>query len=106
MDISLQENWLVWGIGLMAGFPLAMLLLGELVLQLRRRQHPMVKVVEELRNWVIPSAALFFLLTQLLNIEETSRPIQIVETLAWVSLIVVALSFVNVLLFTGAKPGS
>ncbi|MEL6900380.1 MAG: mechanosensitive ion channel family protein [Cyanobacteria bacterium J06606_4] len=106
MDISLQENWLVWGLGLMTGFPLLMLLLGELILQLKKRKHPMVKVVVELRNWVVPSAALFFLLTRLLNIEESSPPIQVVETLAWVSLIVVALSFVNVLLFTGAKPGT
>ncbi|MEL7143573.1 MAG: mechanosensitive ion channel family protein [Cyanobacteria bacterium J06554_3] len=106
MGISLTDQWLPWGIGLMLLFPLLMLAIGELILQLERRQHPMVEVVRNLRNWVLPSAALFFLLTKVLELPEALRPIQVVETLAWVSLIFVALSFVNVLLFTGAKPGT
>jgi len=106
MNISLQDNWLIWGFALMVGFPLIMLLLGELILKLDKRSHPMVKVVRELRNWVVPSAALFFLLTRVLELDKALRPIQIVETLAWISVIVVALSLFNVLLFTGAKVGT
>lgn len=97
---------MAWGFSLMVGFPLIMLLLGELILKLDKRSHPMVKVVRELRNWVVPTAALFFLLTKVLELDEGLRPIQIVETFAWVSVIVVALSLVNVLLFTGAKVGT
>ncbi|MEL7070352.1 MAG: mechanosensitive ion channel family protein [Cyanobacteria bacterium J06581_3] len=106
MGISLSEQWLPWGIGLIVLFPLLMVGLAELALQMRTRNHPMVKVVEEIRVWVIPSAALFFLLTRVVELPEGDRPIQVVETLAWISLIVAALSFVNVLLFTGAKPGT
>lgn len=106
MTIALSEGWLLWGFILMVGFPLLMVVLGELVLKLQKRDHPMVKVVRELRNWVFPTSALFFLLTKVLQIDKVSPPIQIVETLAWVALIVAALSFVNVLLFTGAKPGT
>lgn len=106
MDISLQEDWLVWGLSLMLGFPLLIVGLGELVLKLNKRQHPMVKVVNEVRTWVVPFAALFFLLTKVLEIDDSLAPIKVVETLAWMSLIAAALSLVNVLLFTGAKPGS
>lgn len=106
LDIALSEKWLFWGLGLMVIFPVLMVALGELVLQLHKRHHPMVKVVREVRNWVIPIAALFFLLTEVLNLDESLASIKLVETLAWMSLIAAALSLVNVLLFTGAKPGS
>ncbi|MGD1866635.1 MAG: mechanosensitive ion channel domain-containing protein [Phormidesmis sp.] len=106
MNISLTDQWLPWGLGLMLIFPLLMVALAELLLQLRKRDHPMTRVVRELRNWVIPLAALVFQLTRVLQIDKGNLPIQLVETLAWVSLIVAALSFVNVLLFTGAKPGT
>ena len=106
MSISLSEQWLPWGLGLMVFFPLIMVGLAELVLKLNQRQHPMVKVIQELRNWVMPLSALFFLLTKVLELDKSTLPIQVIETLAWVSLIVAALSFVNVLLFTGAKPGT
>ena len=106
MNLSLSDDWLAWGLGLMIGFPLIMVGLSELILQLQQRQHSMVRVVKELRNWVMPLAALFFFLTKVLGQPETILPIQIVEMLAWVSLIVVALSFVNVLLFTGARMGT
>lgn len=106
MNISLSDDWLRWGLGLILGFPVVMLLLGELSLQLDRRDHPMGKVIKELRNFVFPLAALFFLLTQVLEFSDEWVSIQIVETLAWVALIAVAVSFANVLLFTGAKPQS
>lgn len=106
MNLSLTEDWVVWGLGLMIGFPLVMVGLGELTLQLKQRRHPMVRVVRQLRNWVMPLSALFFFLTRVLDLSETTLPIQIVETLAWVSLIVVSLSFVNTLLFTGEKLGT
>ncbi|MFK8182189.1 MAG: mechanosensitive ion channel domain-containing protein [Phormidesmis sp.] len=106
MDLSLSEDWLAWGLALMIGFPLLMVGLGELILQLEKRQHSMVRVIKELRTWVMPLAALFFFLTKVLDQSESLLAIQIVETLAWVSLIVVALSFVNALLFTGAKVGT
>ncbi len=106
MAVSLADGWLPWGLGLMVGFPLLMVGLSELILKLDRRQHPMLKVVKELRNWVFPISALFFLLTKVLQFSQSTLPIQIVETFAWVALIVAALSFVNILLFTGAKPGT
>ena len=106
MNISLTDQWLPWGLGLMLIFPLLMVALAELLLQLRLRDLPRTRVVRELRIWVIPLAALCFLLTSVLQIDKGNLPIQLVETLAWVSLIVAALSFVNVLLFTGAKPGT
>lgn len=106
MGISLQEDWLVWGLALMVLFPLSMVGLSELILQLEKRHHPIVKVVREVRNWVVPFAALFFLLTKVFGIDEALGSIKVVETLAWIALIAAALSLVNVLLFTGAKPGT
>lgn len=104
--VALSEDWLSWGLAFMIGFPLIMMALGELVLQLDKRQHSMLKVVREVRNWVVPFAALFFLLTKVLEVDESLPSVKVVETLAWMALIAAALSCVNVLLFTGAKPGS
>ncbi len=106
MNVSLVDDWLRWGLLLMLGFPVSMLLVGELILQLDRRNHPMVKVVRELRNFVLPLSTLFFLLTRVLEFSDDWVPIKIVETLAWVALIAVTVSFANVLLFTGARPQS
>ncbi|NJM97664.1 MAG: mechanosensitive ion channel family protein [Phormidesmis sp. RL_2_1] len=106
MTISLQTDWLVWGLALMVLFPLMMVGLGELILQLEKRQHPLLKVVRELRNWVMPLAALFFLLTEVLGLNDALGAIKAIETLAWIALIAAALSLVNVLLFTGAKAGT
>lgn len=106
MSISLSEDWLLWGVILIVGFPLLMLALSELILRLDRRRRPLVKVIRELRNWVFPLAGLFFLLTQVLNIAEERLPIQLIETLAWIALIVATLSFANIVLFTDAKPNS
>ncbi|MEM8503092.1 MAG: mechanosensitive ion channel domain-containing protein [Cyanobacteria bacterium P01_D01_bin.1] len=105
-DDWLSDDWLQWGLGMMLGFPVLMLLVSELILQLDRRNHPMVKVVRELRNFVFPLSALFFLLTRVLEFDDDWVSIKILETLAWVALIAVAVSFANVLLFTGAKPQS
>ena len=106
MNISLSDDWLLWGTILIVGFPLLMLGLGELTLRLDRRRRPLVKVVRELRNWVFPLAGLFFLLTKVLGLEQDQLPIQLVETLAWIALIAAALSFANIVLFTDAKPNS
>ncbi len=106
MNISLRDDWLVWGLALMVLFPLSMVGLSELILRLDKRRHPIVKVVRELRNWVVPFAALFFLLTKVFGFDDALGSIKVVETLAWIALIAAALSLVNVLLFTGAKPGT
>lgn len=106
MDVSLSNDWLRWGLGLMLVFPVIMLLVGELILQLDKRDNPMVKVVRELRNFVFPLTALFFLLTRVFEFSNDWVSIKIVETLAWIALIAVAVSFANVLLLTGARPQS
>lgn len=106
MNISLSDDWLLWGAILIVGFPLLMLGLSELILRLDQRRRPLVRVVRELRNWVFPLAGLFFLLTKVLGIAGDQIPIQLIETLAWIALIAAALSFANIVLFTDAKPNS
>ena len=106
MNISLSDDWLLWGAILIVGFPLLMLGLSELILRLDQRRRPLVRVVRELRNWVFPLAGLFFLLTKVLGIAGDQLPIQLIETLAWIALIAAALSFANIVLFTDAKPNS
>lgn len=106
MNISLSDDWLLWGVIIIVGFPLLMLALSELILRLDRRRRPVVKVVRELRNWVFPLAGVFFLLTEVLGLADDRLPIQLIETLAWIALIVSALSFANIVLFTDARPNS
>ncbi len=87
-------------------FPLAMLLLGELLRQMQRRRHPLTGAVGILRNLVLPALSLHILLQQVMGLAATSIPIQVADTLVWVSLIYAALTLLNGVLFEDAPKGS
>ena len=99
----LQENWFVWGIGLILGFPMIMVLVNELALKVERSAPEFFSVIQETRNIVLPTLALLVLLTQIIELNSERVGLRIVQTIFWISLIHVILSLVNAFLFTGAK---
>ena len=102
----LQENWFVWGIGLIIGFPAIMVLVNELVLKVQRKSPAFIGILQEIRNVVLPTLASLVLLTQIIELDSERTSLRIVQTLFWVSLIHVGLALVNAFLFTGAKPNT
>ncbi len=95
-----------WVLALVLGFPLLMLLLGESLRWLQRRQPSYVAPLAILRNWMLPALAAYLILLELLARPRTAVGVRISETLVWITLIVAALSLLNVILFEGAPQGS
>jgi small-conductance mechanosensitive channel len=87
-------------------FPLAMLLLGELLRQMQRRRHPLTGAVGILRNFVLPAISLHILLQQVMGLATTTIAMRVADTLVWVSLIYAALTLLNGVLFEDAPKGS
>ncbi len=95
-----------WVFVLVLGFPLLMLLLGEALRWLQRHQPVFVAPLAILRNWTLPSLALYLLLVELLARPRSAVGVRISETTVWLTLILAALSLLNVILFEGAPQGS
>jgi len=95
-----------WVFVLVLGFPLLMLLLGEALRWLQRHQPAFVAPLAILRNWTLPALALYLLLVDLLARPRSAVGVRISETLVWITLILAALSLLNVILFEGAPQGS
>ena len=95
-----------WVFALVLGFPLLMLLLGEALRWLQRNQPVFVAPLAILRNWTLPALALYLLLVALLGRPRSAVGVRISETLVWLTLILAALSLLNVILFEGAEQGS
>ncbi|MFN5192973.1 MAG: cyclic nucleotide-binding domain-containing protein [Cyanobacteriota bacterium] len=99
---TLAPLWL-WGLGLIIGFPLVTILLGELIHRLKRRQRPIASTLRLVRNVLLPMLALQIFLQVLLQVDPASRLFRTVETVFWMCVIHAALSLFNVILFEEAE---
>lgn len=96
----------VWAVVLAVGFPLLMLLLGEGLRWLERHQPAFGAPLAILRNWMLPALAAYLILVEVLARPRLAVGVRISETLVWITLILAALSLLNVVLFEGAPQGS
>ncbi|MCB1701629.1 MAG: mechanosensitive ion channel [Pseudomonadales bacterium] len=106
MTELLATDWFIWGICLILGFQLSVVLLGEAIYRADRRTLPVVRIFRVLRNIVLPLGVLFILLTRLLEIDRGSVSVRLVETALWVSLVYAVLLVFNVLVFENANEAS
>lgn len=106
MSELLATDWFVWGVSLILGFQLLVVLLGEAIYRADRRTLPIVSIFRVLRNIVLPLGVLFIFLTRLLEIERGSVSVRLVETGLWVSIVYVVLLVFNVLVFENAAKES
>jgi small-conductance mechanosensitive channel len=95
-----------WTLGVVLGLPLALLLLTEAVVRLRRRGSPVESPFREVRNLLVPALAAYVFLAHVAELDPGSYPVRVVLTLAWIFGLHAALSFLNVALFAGAQRGS
>lgn len=102
----INQNWFLWSLLLIVGFPLLMFLLGEIIVRLERRRKRITAPLRILRNLVLPSLALFILVSTVLPLPQDAIVIRIAETLLWIAVIYGALSFINVALFEEAEEES
>jgi small-conductance mechanosensitive channel len=102
----LSTDWFLWGICLILGFQLLVVLLGEAIYRADRHTLPVVRIFRVLRNIVLPLGVLFIFLTRLLEIERGSVSVRLVETGLWVSIVYAVLLVFNVLVFENASENS
>jgi small-conductance mechanosensitive channel len=104
---SLAVNpWLIWGLGLTFGFPLAMVLLSEILHRLDLDKRPLSEPVRHLRNITFPLLALFIFLEKMVGLPPTDTAVKTSETLMFISVLFALLSLANVLLFAEASAAS
>ena len=106
MSELLAKDWFVWGIGLILGFQLLVVVLGEAIYRANRRELPIARIFRALRNVILPLGVLFLLLTRLLGIERGSVSVRLVETALWVSIVYVVLLAFNTVVFEKASKES
>ncbi len=93
----------IWAIVLIVGFPLLVIVLGELSDRLQARGQPMAATLRVLRNWVLPVFAFLLFVRYVLKLAPDLDLVKSIETLFWLCIIHAALSLLNTILFEQAK---
>ena len=101
-----HEPWFISGIIVGFGFPLITILLEEVLQKLKRRQNPLVPTLELLKNFVLPTFTFMVLAANFFTLGRESILFKILATLFWLSIVNVALSAIQLLLFQRGEPGS
>src|SRR5689334_4090832 len=94
-----------WTLGVVLGLPLALLVLTEAVVRLRRRGHAVESPLREVRNLLVPTLAANVILAHVAGFDPRSYPVLVVSTLAWFFGLHASISFLNVARFAGAEEG-
>jgi len=95
-----------WLLFVVLGFPLSMLLLGEIIPKLERQKENLLAPLKALRNLVLPTLVLYIVLSKVIGWGNERILVRLAETSMWISLIYTSLAFLNLFLFGRAKGGS
>ena len=96
----MDKTFISWLLTLGIGFPFLSILLGELAEQLKRQQHPLANAIRKLKQYVLPPLAVLLVMRELLAIAKTEDSVRIVESITWVTIILVGIAFINAILTT------
>jgi small-conductance mechanosensitive channel len=102
----LNTEWFIWGIGLILGFQILVVVLGEAIYRADRDGRPLAGIYHAMRNGVLPFLVLYVFLSKIVGMDADSATMRSVATLFWISVIYAVLLFVNVLLFEQAAAGT
>ena len=101
-----QQSSFLWGLGLIIVFPLLTVVLGEIILALEKKYPYVAATLQIARNLLLPSLAIFILLSKVIGISSETTPIQIVQTIVGICTIHALLTLLNGILFGSAKTGT
>jgi small-conductance mechanosensitive channel len=94
------------GLLLAIGFPVAMLILNEVIQVCRRREAIFERTARATRNLVIPSSALLVFVRFVLELPQVDARARVVETIFWLSFLYVVLGLFNDIIFGALGRGS
>ena len=102
----IPRETLIFAVGLIVAFPIAMLILSEVLIRLERSGQPLTSTLRIVRNLVLPTLAFWILIRYLIGYGAESTPSKLALTTLWIALIHASLSLINEVVFTGAEEGS
>jgi len=105
MPDNLRDAFL-WAVALAIGFPLVSVSLTEIALRLQRGGLPLAAPVRSVRDLILPPLAALVLLIKVVGWNLAATPVRLVETVFWLFVVNASLSFLNAILFVGAKQGT
>ena len=101
MDTTLFDNeWFRYGLILILGIPLLVVLLNELGNSLGRRDKTLRAPIRLIRNAVVPLGAMVMVFIHLLDFDRDGIAVKLVETVIWILGINATLSIANSLIFS------
>lgn len=86
-NLSFSKDWHTWALIVGLGFPLLVVLLGEIISHLKRRGRPLAATLRVVKNLVLPVLMLMLLIRNVLKLDVNGNFPKLVETLFWISAI-------------------
>lgn len=99
----LQNDLFIWAIVLAFGFPLLVIVLGEVIHRLNLRGKSLEATLRVVRNLVLPVFVFMLFVQYVLKLDANGNFVKSIETLFWICVIHALLSLVNAVLFAGAE---
>ena len=94
-DWLTQETWLAWGVGLLIGFPLLMILFGEMLYRAGDSKRSARSLLKNVQYLVLPSLVIYLLLTKVLEQGADTLGVRIAATVFWIGIIYLLVSAFN-----------
>ena len=98
MSPNISSALVFWGVSLIVGFPLLVILLGETIDRLERRYNPLAAPLRLLRTFVLPVLAFELLVRRLFGFSGALASVRAIDTALLISIVATVLSAINVIL--------
>lgn len=102
----LHDSTFWWAIGLVIGTPTVILILGEMISRMRKREHPLVSTLSSVRTFLLPCVAAYFTAVHVAQVDRDSVPMRVLLTLLYISLLNSVLALVNGVVFSNNEKQS
>ena len=93
----------IWALTLAVGFPLLVIVLGEVIHQLQRHDKPLEATLRIVRNLVLPAFVSMLFIQHVLKLDANGKFVKSIETLFWICVLHALLSLINTILFEEAE---
>jgi small-conductance mechanosensitive channel len=95
-----------WAAAIIVVFPLSSVVLGEVILRLKRARHALAAPLGAIRSVVMPALVILIVMLEVVGWDRQSISVRLVETVLCLVIVHTSLSFLNGILFVGAKEDS
>jgi small-conductance mechanosensitive channel len=100
----LPYEWKTWGLLIIIGLPLAIIIAGELLLYLEKRESLFTPIVSNIRNILLPVFTVNIIFHEIIKLGDDSIILKISDTFFWLFLILSTLKFINIFMFSNVLP--